>query len=95
MNWDVALVNGITEKTIGCSFRVLNTLGIGILEKACWISSDTRVRTSWIGQPIRNVLSVFICVHLWLIAFLRFPWRTTRTILATMIKSGCATDAHR
>ena len=25
MNLDVALVNGITEKTIGCSFKVLNT----------------------------------------------------------------------
>ncbi len=33
MNWDVALVNGITEKTIGCSFKVLNTLGTGFLEK--------------------------------------------------------------
>jgi GxxExxY protein len=26
-------VNGLTEKIMGCSFRVLNTLGSGFLEK--------------------------------------------------------------
>jgi GxxExxY protein len=30
---DVEWINGVTDKIIGCSFRVLNTLGSGFLEK--------------------------------------------------------------
>jgi GxxExxY protein len=33
MDTTVDLINGLTEKIIGCSFRVLNTLGTGFLEK--------------------------------------------------------------
>jgi hypothetical protein len=35
MKWDVDLINGLTEKIIGCSFKVLNTLGTGFLERVC------------------------------------------------------------
>jgi GxxExxY protein len=33
MRTDVDSINGLTEKIIGCSFTVLNTLGSGFLEK--------------------------------------------------------------
>ena len=39
MKWDVDLINGLTEKIIGCSFKVLNTLGTGYLEKEVILNS--------------------------------------------------------
>jgi hypothetical protein len=32
MTWDIDSINRSTETIIGCSFRVLNALGIGFLE---------------------------------------------------------------
>ena len=32
MTWDTGAINRSTETIIGCSFKVLNTLGIGFLE---------------------------------------------------------------
>ena len=33
MERNIVFINGLTEQIIGCSFKVLNTLGAGFLEK--------------------------------------------------------------
>jgi GxxExxY protein len=59
MDGDIALINGLTEKVIGCSFRVLNTLGCGLLEKVYENALAYELRKQGLGVEQQFPVPVF------------------------------------
>ncbi len=54
-------LHGLTEKIIGCAFKLSNTLGCGFLEK---VYENALVIRAWTSIAIDSLDSLFICVHL-------------------------------
>ena len=76
-------LNAMTEKIIGCAFKVSNTLGCGFLEKVYENALVHELRPAPIGHKallgpaLILYLSVLICVHLWLTHFFLISHRWT------------------
>jgi GxxExxY protein len=56
MDEQLERINGITEKIIGCAFRVSNTLGIGFLEKVYENALAYELRK--LGLPVRQQVEI-------------------------------------
>ena len=59
MTWDLDSVNRSTETIIGCSFRVLNTLGIGFLERVYQNALAYEIKKQGLNVAQRKPIPVF------------------------------------
>ena len=59
MDTTVDLINGLTEKIIGCSFKVLNTLGTGFLEKVYQNALAHELRKQGLTVALRHPIPVY------------------------------------
>ena len=58
MDQDEVMVNQISERIIGCAFRVMNTLGIGFLEKVYENALAHELRTASLRVTQQQAISV-------------------------------------
>jgi len=58
MDQDEVMVNQISERIIGCAFRVMNTLGIGFLEKVYENALAHELRTAGLRITQQQAISV-------------------------------------
>lgn len=58
MDRDEVVVNQISERIIGCAFRVMNTLGIGFLEKVYENALAHELRTAGLRVTQQQAISV-------------------------------------
>ena len=58
MDQDEVVVNQISERIIGCAFRVMNTLGIGFLEKVYENALAHELRTAGLRVTQQHAISV-------------------------------------
>ena len=58
MDQDEAVVNQISERIIGCAFRVMNTLGVGFLEKVYENALALELRTTALRVTQQQAISV-------------------------------------
>ena len=58
-NWNVEALNPITEKIIGCCYKVSNTLGCGFLEKVYENALGIEIRNTGLKAEQQHSLQVF------------------------------------
>src|SRR3954462_1254417 len=57
--WDEGRLNALTEKVIGCAFKVSNTLGCGFLEKAYENALTHELRKNRLRAELQRPINVY------------------------------------